>query len=53
MPPVIGAAVELAASLTWAGLEAREQRIYKQGKTNKYLWAKNVAAGMAGFPDSC
>lgn len=27
MPPVTGAAVELAASLTWAGLEAEEQRI--------------------------
>lgn len=53
MRPVTGAAVELAASLTWAGLWAKEQRIYKQGKTNKYLGAGNVAAGMAGFPVSC
>lgn len=53
VPPVIGAAVELATNLTCGQAWGQRSRgMCKQGKTNKYLWAGNVAAGMAGFPVS-
>lgn len=56
MPPVTDnacSAVKLATNLKRGQMEGQGNReMYKQGKTSKYLWAGDVAAGVADFPAS-